>query len=49
MDVDSFADWVWNLYNEPDQNAHEEVKSDISDPKEKKAQASISIYHSVSQ
>jgi len=46
MDVDSFADWVWNLYNEQDQNAHEETKSEFSDLNEKKAQASISIYHS---
>ena len=37
--VESFVDWVWDLYAEKENQGHEETKSDYSDATDKKAQA----------
>lgn len=36
--VESFVDWVWDLYAEKENQGHEETKSEYSDVADKKAQ-----------
>jgi hypothetical protein len=40
--VESFVDWVWDLYAEKENQGHEETKSEYSDVTDQKAKATTS-------